>query len=317
MFRLFKKVLLVLSGLLLLGFIYLQTAPAVIGKTMGPSIRERIDRNFADVKNNQYDLIILGNSKIVQGLNPDKFYLPTYNFAHNDDAFNQCYYKLLYLEDVHKLPRYVLMGVDYFEFSFLSDARNYAYKPYFRAGYLEDFELSRSSFIDYKNHLNKSFNEWMELKFTSTAPVFIESILSPTTAGVPYMRPNGQYVEEGKASEDDFTPRDSSVLPLQLDYFNRVIRFCAEKNIRLFLLMPPVRSNELKNYQAGTINRFNRLFSSYPAAPFLNFSLDERFSIDDYIDIAHLNEAAADRFSSIVSDTLKHISASSHLNSIQ
>ena len=67
----------------------------------------------------------------------------------------------LVIADTHALGynikkiKYLIMGVDYFQFSFLSDTRNYIYGNKFSNEYMKDFENSKN-FI---NKLNFYFEE--------------------------------------------------------------------------------------------------------------------------------------------------------------
>ena len=55
----------------------------------GPSTKELVDFNFNHALENNYNLLILGNSRIYRGINPDKLSLSAYNFAFDAEYSNQ------------------------------------------------------------------------------------------------------------------------------------------------------------------------------------------------------------------------------------
>ena len=91
---------------------------------------------FRNAEKRPYDMVFMGNSRIYRGLNPDSFTTKSYNFAHDNDSYNQIYYKLLFLTAQNKKIQIVLLGVDYFEYSVFSDSRNYEYSKIFNKSYL-------------------------------------------------------------------------------------------------------------------------------------------------------------------------------------
>ena len=79
------------------------------------------------------------NSHASFGVDPSVFKSRVYNFSHVNDSYNQCFYKLDYLDRKDKLPKVVILIIDYFQFGVFSDSRNYAYQNYFPAEYLSDY----------------------------------------------------------------------------------------------------------------------------------------------------------------------------------
>ena len=60
------------------------------------STQDQLEISFNNVLQKKFDLLMLGNSRIYRGLNPDKFSIDSYNFSHDNDSYNQLYYKLKY-----------------------------------------------------------------------------------------------------------------------------------------------------------------------------------------------------------------------------
>jgi hypothetical protein len=94
-----KKVAIFLSIPLLL---YIITSifllPSLISKVEGPSTEQQILMSFENAKKGNYDLMALGNSRMYRGIDPSVFDCSSYNFSHDNDTYNQMYYKLKWLE---------------------------------------------------------------------------------------------------------------------------------------------------------------------------------------------------------------------------
>ena len=78
------------------GFMYF-VVPAILSFNYGPSTEEQITQSFSNALEKDYDLLVLGNSRLYRGVNPDKFQLATFNFSHDDDTYIKIYFKLKYL----------------------------------------------------------------------------------------------------------------------------------------------------------------------------------------------------------------------------
>jgi hypothetical protein len=272
--------------------------PKGIENANGPSTEQQINESFTDVINSQADLIILGNSGIYRGVNPDGLNIKSYNFAHDNDSYNQIYYKILWMNSKKLKFKYMLLGVDYFQFSFLSGTRNYVYNSYFD----EDYERDFKEVSEMDNYLNKSqIFDFNRLKY-------IRNVLSKKTTSI-FHRKNGQYIKPGTAKIDDEYYYSIERLELQEKYFNLIINYCDKNDIEIFLCMLPVRKNSLKNYEKERIVEFNQYINSFTndKIHYINYSYQKGWGVEDYTDITHLNEKAADRFTKQLNDSIMQI----------
>lgn len=273
--------------------------PILIEKTEGPSTESQIRKSFQNAKNKHFDLLILGNSGIYRGINPDMINIPSYNFSHDNDSFNQMYYKLLWLEQQGINFKYLILGVDYFQFSFISDTRNYAYGSYFMDDYLKDYKSTNivKSFISKKNIF-----DFKRLKYLMNVFRKKQDLI--------FQKDNGQYIKPGKAFPVDKYFYSIKRLPIQEKYFKMIFEYCNRKQIEAFICMLPIRQNALINYQENEIQEFNNFIhfttNSNRRFHFLDYSHQPGWNIEDYTDITHLNEEAADRFSKQLNDTIIH-----------
>jgi hypothetical protein len=275
----------------------------------GPSLQERIDRSFSLATSRHYDVLVVGNSRIYRGINPDELGVAAYNFAQDDDAFNQVFHKLRFLEARGVRFSTIVMGVDYFEFSFLSDRRNAFYGPLLGDAYLRDF-AARPGGGWWSTLLHpideQAFNNFMISYFTRPASLLVSSLTSRGEAARPIryvLKDNGQFILDAGPQRADPIRRDATRLPIQEQYFIRILEWARDRGIRMVLVMPPLRQLELNGYDSGVIEPFDAWLTQTASrfgAVYLDLSRHPEFSDADFSDITHLTEAAADRFSRLV-----------------
>ncbi len=278
--------------------------PSLLSLQHGPSTKQQITHSFKNAISREYELLILGNSKPYRGLNPDQFTLPTFNFAHDADSYNQMYYKLRFLFERGKSIKYLILGVDYFQFSHKVDKRNYVYSDFLGDDYIRDFTTGNLLFqkIKYKtkyfiSNMHPKNLLLLELKFKNNKPFLCE---------------NGQYLYH-VAHENGIIERDKNRLDFQIRYFQKIIDLCKSKNIKILIIMPPLRSNELNLYTKSEIEEFDLFIREYTDNNnnnnilYLNYSTSRDFSSEDFADVTHLNESGANKFSKIVDKDLLNL----------
>jgi hypothetical protein len=264
--------------------------PWLLSLSHGPTTQQLIDRQFEQALDRDYQQLILGNSRAFGGLDPDVFSVPTYNFAHDNDSYNQMYHKLLYLWQRGKRFDQVILGTDHFQFSFQADTRNHAYADHLGADYLKDFDRRNPMMIE------------LAYRLSNIDPAKFRSIGDETTKRY-YLRENGQYVKFGVAREDDVIQRDVSRLPFQVDHFEKLLAFCKEKGLTVFIVMLPLRPNELRSYTEEALSEFDAFIEGHTDGEqvfLLNYSRIDGFGIEDYIDITHFTQEAGGRISTMI-----------------
>lgn len=267
----------------------------ILQRVKGPTDQQQVENSFRGAANREYDLLLLGNSRVYRGINPDQFEVPAFNFACDSDAFNQMYFKLKWVREHGKSPGIVVLGVDPFQFSHMHDARNHLYGEYFGEAYLADYPPAPYAAEKYYwRHFPKRLNPKYLLMSSDDRPFF---------------RENGQYIRPGKALATDRVSRRAKRLPLQVSYFERILEDCRQHGTQVFLCLMPTRSEELAVYAAGQVDEFRQFIAGYtnPQVVFLDFAEDPSYVLSDYTDITHLNEVAADRFSRQLSTAMFHL----------
>ena len=113
----------------------------ILSMFYGPTTKQQIDKQFADLtsQRDSIECIYLGSSKFYHGINPNMVTPCGYNFAHDNDSYNQIYYKLLYVYERCPKLRRVVVCFDYVSFCVFSETRNYVYHRYFPDDYSSDY----------------------------------------------------------------------------------------------------------------------------------------------------------------------------------
>lgn len=229
------------------GVIYILIISVVIGsyckfaavsgvKYNGANTAEQIQMSFTNAIAQPYNCYFLGNSRIYRNINPDKFTsVNSYNFAHDNDSYNQTYYKLLYLLNHHAKIEYLILGTDYFQFSFLTDSRNYAYSTLLPKEYADDYE-EKSWFAESTAYIETLWTN--KQNCLGACLKYLRGEEAPEH--VSYQKDNGQYVVTGIATGDETIDRDYTMLDIQLNYFKKIIELCEEYGIELYVVMPPL-----------------------------------------------------------------------------
>lgn len=270
----------------------------------GLSTEQQIRLSFRNAIKNDYNCYLLGNSRIYRDLNPDKLNnVYAFNFGHDNDNNNQMYYKLLYLLDNGKKIDILIIGTDYFQFSYISDSRNYVYSKLFRDEYNNDYEST-----EWERFLSEWLTQWSAKRLLwSDIKNYIKRV--EPSATLPYQRDNGQWIVEGVASLNDTVERDHEILDIQYDYYKRIVEVCEQNNIELYVIMPPARDEELASYTQEEMEYIDEkitegLGERYTGNYYNCSRLPGLTHYTNYIDITHLNEEAADRFSQYVNDKI-------------
>lgn len=290
------KILLFILPAFVYSIIAILFMPYFLSLSNGPSTKQQITYSFDNASNLEYELLILGNSRTYRGINPEKLSYTSFNFSHDNDSYNQIYYKLKYLIDIEKDIKYLILGLDYFQFSFKSDTRNYVYADFLDSKYMDDFEES------------SVFVKKIDYYFSNINPKKILSLYPKENK--PFLRENGQYIKPGFANETDTITRDMNRLDFQIKYFDKILSLCDKKSIKVFIVNLPTRQNELNSYTNNEIDEFDNFIKSYVDNKYvfyLNFSKFEGFTTKDYTDITHFNENAANHFTEILNKKIMGI----------
>lgn len=283
----------------------------------GITMNDQIAMSFDNVLKKPYKTIIMGNSRTYRGINPDMMDSTTYNFSFDNETFFEQYFKLQYLDKNNRLPQLLILGVDYFEFSFLSQAMQASYSPYFGEQYNSLLnKLAQNKVVEFApiDNVDDWFNSKMSGAFGRGASQYL-SYLWRTIQGkpfeAPYLKENGQYIVNPvpMAVDGEFMTRSSKMEIYQQEKFEQIVAFAKERQMKVILLMPPCRDIEMDCYTQDVKDNMNRYFSSFERPDsvwYLNMSELRGYGIVNFMDDTHLNPIAADRFSKQLNDTIQN-----------
>lgn len=267
----------------------------------GVNTREQIITSFKNAQARHYNKLFLGNSRVYRGINPDMIDDHTYNFAHDNDSFNQSYYKLLTIINQKHCIDTLFIGADYFQFSFKSNTRNYVYDKLLGKDYYSDY--SKSFIKETISNYKQIFYNNQTLLLSSVA----RYILGEKSKG--FIKDNGQYIFDSEASPKDNVTRNTEVLEFQKNYYEHIIDLCHNQGIQVTVFTMPVRDGELSSYTEQDIERVQSVITSplNDQDLYIDLTYDEGFrDYKDYTDITHLNSNAADRFTRHFIEVVNH-----------
>lgn len=300
--------------------LYVEVSGRIIRREFDTPEDERFAHSFDRAVRRSYSAVVLGNSRIYWSVNPDKLAVSAYNFAFDNDSYNQFYWKLAYLDTRQVKYDTVIIGVDYFSFSNLWSHRNYAYAKYLGPEYLRDYQAEAKASFDvtgvFRAVDNEEFNRVMTERFTRTLPMLVEYAFvsltgRPKTWSRGFVRENGQRVFSGHTAAGDVVKpgmRQHTRLPIQEQYFERILALVKDRGLRAVLLMPPTRDIELKSYPPGALAEFDAWLDAKAKAygvPFLTYAGRPEFLAEDFADFSHLTPKGADKFSVILDADLR------------
>jgi hypothetical protein len=295
-----KALLIKLGSFIAISFIFYSgfsyfILPSLLEAAFGMSVEKQINTSFANAKQRDYEILVMGNSKLYCGVNPDYFSLPAFNFSHNNENYNQIYHKLRWLESNGKKFKYLILGTDFFQFSFISDTRNYAYQKYFGPEYFSDYPTEDLDINTLKKKLE-----------------FLKPYKLKTLLQVPYVRhdlkTNGQFVRRGSPGEEDLVKRKFDFLDVQVKYFDKILLYCTQRDINVLICVPPMRSKEYDQFSKQQIQEFKSFMEKRTRdnITFIDFSLNNNFGTNDFIDMAHLSQESAVLFTELLNKKLSN-----------
>lgn len=267
-----------------------------------------VKRDLIEKKLDSTELVVLGTSKTFAGINPSYLDYFTINLANNSQS---SYYDIKLLEKyIDKLPKLkaVIVEVNFFSFEYNLDNgpeswRNtyyyhtfkikpqskelhfyekfllYNYKPKDIVLHLEDKE-------EYKSYLKNS--GWGKNEIGKSLP-------TKEFALKRYLHLRRNYMHESDLNDN-------------IKLFESFIENLNEKNIRIVLVQMPVSPFLSKIIDPKLLEKNKHVIDGfrlkYKNLIYLDYLNDDRFPNSSFIDSDHLNYLSANKFSTILNDTL-------------
>jgi hypothetical protein len=300
-------------------------AAAAYFVTLGPVLRAdggqqdlfTAVRQSVDVaRSRTFDVVFLGNSRVMRGVNPTFIDAPSHNFAFDDDTFLYYRSKAAFLARTGHSLRQAFVGVDLFQLCYWNYDRYFSYREL-----LDDPELDRWLFDrHYGPDLAASVVEKkVALRFfyrNAVVDLAKRRVLggAPATTnqlGESYsLEPNGYYrvtYARRRALDPLAMPRgptDERGVAL----LEQTVAELRARGVDVVLFTPPASTQFQSVRPADERARFAETMASIAArhgARYVSWEGDPAFSDEDYPDGTHLSIEGATRFSRMISAWMK------------
>lgn len=299
-----KEVAVFGSIFLVISIAYYFTCITTLEKYGMPTEKQiRVQYENLDKCKDSVTTLIFGNSRMYRGVNPYKFTGYAYNMAQDNDTYNQMYYKIKQaLQDCPHLDC-IIIGYDYFMFSLFSDTRNYVYSQFLPDEYMKDYGFSLipdriQPFIFFMRN-----NRFYIGKF-------IRALIKKESRGT--LTDRGQYLYKNIAKPNDYVERDTEILEIQEDYFEKIVSLVANTKYHVFFVTLPIRDNEYNNYSMETIESYIQKIEDV-CKQNNNIHYIDNSRTDGFLDytlfqdITHLNIETADKYSQYLNQEIQNI----------
>lgn len=276
----------VMFVLIVLGYYRLSTN--ILRNKLGPSTSDQIEMQFSQLSEQKDTLttIYLGSSRFYRAIAPEIVGPNGFNFAHDNDSYNQEYYKLVYAHNLLPHLKTVIVAYDYVSFTFLSETRNYVYFKYLSKEYQKDYDN-----IIYDKYI------WPLINIPQTLPVTLNALFREEKQ---YELTNkGQLIFfTGSAADNDEIERPYNIQDVQDQYFYKIIDYCHENDLELVFVNMPIRDGEYRNYPIEYISNMDQKIKCISNIKYIDYSrTPELLSTVLFCDICHFNKEGSTVFS--------------------
>jgi hypothetical protein len=276
----------VLFVLIVLGYFRLSTN--ILRNKLGPSTSDQIEMQFSQLSEQKDTLttLYLGSSRFYRAIAPEIVGPNGFNFAHDNDSYNQEYYKLVYAHNLLPHLKTVIVAYDYVSFTFLSETRNYVYFKYLSKEYQKDYDN-----IIYDKYI------WPLINIPQTLPVTLNALFREEKQ---YELTNkGQLIFfTGSAADNDEIERPYNIQDVQDQYFYKIIDYCHENDLELVFVNMPIRDGEYRNYPIEYISNMDQKIKCISNIKYIDYSrTPELLSTVLFSDICHFNKEGSTVFS--------------------
>jgi hypothetical protein len=305
----------------LLVYHYTLTPVMLFGVGFARSTDERVDFSFANAHKGGYSILVLGNSRIHRGIDPSLLGSPAYNFGYDGDCPSDCFYKAAHLFHRGVVPERIVLGLDYFQ-QFPSSNFEY-YGGYFFGDPRPPSELglqekewmgplnlawnySRARYGTLRNYRHIYLRGLVQLGNKLLAGQKIERGQDPLeypTAGGFYFSGKPSLAKPG-----DVLPRAYGRNEDQLAHIKGLLAICKQRNVKVTCVVPPCRDIELSNYTPAHMRDWQDVVVKAVrdgGGQYLDYARDPRFTLSDFIDVTHLSNDGARKFTAILASEMR------------
>ncbi len=290
------------TPLLVAFFVYLFTFTPLIRRGFGRAndLEYQLTLKSAQARRADYQTVLLGDSRVYRGIDPEALSLPAYNYGYDDDSLNYVYFKLSELIREKKPIHYAVIGLSYVSLRYLNYDRYWLYRAIFddrefssaieRPGFAFSFA---DLFVERRIEGRGLYRNVLLQLATRRAPPGADPRFELRDSG--YLRSSLPGDPDAPLIDHDFYGRDPEVEV----YLQRIIDLCRAHSIQPFLIVPPERAIERTQYSETERAEFLRVVHSYAdplSVPVFDHGTDEKFGDRDFYDASHLIHDAVVRF---------------------
>jgi len=258
--------------------------------------------NYLETHGKQVEILILGSSHSLYGIDPGEFSYKTFNAAHVSQSLDLDY--AILQKYLNKLPnlKTVVIPVSYGSLFAKLDFG------------IEKWRVKDYS-IYYGLNISVPFEKRFEIFSKGNIQKLKDHVLGKTDLGITELglgtnlrkRTKENLQESGKTAANRHTKEKDTaqtMLPRMQSYLKSIIESCQKKNCHVILLTMPAWHTYRENMDAWqwgkTLETVQELEKHYPNIHYFNFIADSRFVANDFNDADHLNLHGTKKMSKIL-----------------
>lgn len=270
--------------------------------------------NAFNIAKEKTEVLILGNSEMLKGLNPSYISSKGFNMAHVSQTYS-IDEKILatYLDSMPNLHA-VILGLSYLSFGENLETGEESWRTAF---YEKEYKLNLNQGFDMKKYSAIfRYTPYESLK------IFLSGFNTNLTKG---FQPNGYLLvpanEQGSLADSNAQARATahtaglkvSNMKKSTEALGQIIQMLAQKNISLWLVTPPLMENYKNHLNDKWVSENQHLLDSmiknntpkiFVVSPeTTNYTA---FAESDFSDVNHLNESGAQKFTLFIDSVIKN-----------
>ena len=262
-------------------------------------------KEYLDKNSNHIQVLFLGNSHIFYGIDPQYLSYLSFNAGYISQSLDLDLEILKkYDHHWHEL-KYVIIPIDYFS---LYERIDTGVEVWRLKNYALYYDIPTSNSFHSNFEIYNPIENVKKIKY-----YYIYGNTAITSAengwGKAYNSSKNQDLETtGKDASERHTFKDNHVSE-NIQILNKMIDFCAERNIRVIMLTAPAYKTYSQNLDPmqlnTTLNAIHNSIASHSNASYINLLQDTSFIKEDFYDADHLNEIGAKKLTLKVNELLK------------
>jgi len=266
-------------------------------------------RDYLDKNAKEIEVLFLGNSHILYGINPEFSSFKSFNVANGSQSLDYDFAIFNKFKNKLKKLKCIVIPIDYTSmYATLGDgvekwrAKNYTiYFDIKNQNYQYNFEVINGKLL---KNLVRIKRFYLNKKSDITC--------NKLGYGTAFNSKNAKdLVETGKTASKNHTQSRKNNLSFIKNQKSlaSIIKLAKQKNIEIIFVSSPTYKTYYEKLDAdqlnNTINHIKEITAKNENAHYYNFLKDKRFIASDFFDADHLNEIGAKKFTSIVDSLIQ------------